>query len=88
MVEITLVTQDGSPSCRRVRRFLDGIRPVRPDLTIHEVTFASEEGMRLVHHHGILLPPAVFIDGRLVGAGLIREVDLREALAPASSRPT
>ncbi len=83
MVEVTLVTQDGCTPCRRVRKLLEGIRPEVPNLRVHEVTFTSEEGWRLVQQHGILLPPAVFVDGRLVGAGVIREIDLREALTPA-----
>lgn len=81
-----LVTQQGCKPCLRIKRILNEIGPTVPGLSVREVQFDSEEGVRLAEQHGILFPPAVFGDGRLLGKGKIREEDLRRALGAPPSR--
>ena len=47
---------------------------------MREVRLDSEEGIELALRHTILTPPAVFVDGRLLAKGKVREEDLRNAL--------
>jgi predicted thioredoxin/glutaredoxin len=42
-----------------------------PDLIVEEMEFASPNGSRLAMEHGILYPPAVFIDGTIIAKGKI-----------------
>jgi glutaredoxin len=84
--EVVLVTQDGCKPCLRVKRILGEIAPAVTDLSVREVQFDSEEGARLAAEHGILFPPAVIGDGRLIGKGKIREEDLRLALGVPAPR--
>ena len=74
------MTQDGCNPCRRVRRVLDGLTPGVAGLRDREVAFDSKEGLELATRHSIAFPPAVLVDGRLVGKGKIRESELRNAL--------
>ena len=77
---MVLVTQPGCNPCLRVKRILGEIARSAPGLAIREVRFDSEEGLRMAAIHGILFPPAVVADGRLLGKGKILESDLRLAL--------
>lgn len=54
--------------------------------SLREVRFDSEEGLELAGRHSILFPPAVIVDGQLVGKGKIREEDLRRALGAVPQR--
>ena len=63
-----------------MKRILAEIAPTVPDLSVREVLLASDEGWELATRHSILFPPAVIVDGVLVGKGKIREEDLRRAL--------
>lgn len=85
---VTLVTQDGCNPCLRVKRLLAGIRSEIGALEVREVQLDSEEGAELAVRHNILFPPAVFVDGRLVAKGKVREGELRTALnaTPAAFR--
>jgi hypothetical protein len=74
------VTQDGCKPCLRVKRILGEIAPTVPGLTVREVQLDSDEGLSLAQQHGILIPPAVIGNGRLLGKGKIREEDLRREL--------
>lgn len=42
-----------------------------PSLTIEEIEYHSAAGSKLAIEHGILYPPAVILEGRLVGKGKI-----------------
>ena len=81
-----LVTQEGCNPCLRVKRILGEIARTVPDLVVREVRFDSEEGVSLAQQHGILFPPAVIGDGRLVGKGKIREEDLYDAMGASFHR--
>jgi glutaredoxin len=79
-MQVLLLTQEGCNPCRRVKRILGEIAREVPDLTLTEASFDSERGMELAAQHQILYPPAVLLDGRLVGKGKIREEELRRAV--------
>ncbi len=77
--------REGCTPCLRVTRLLGEIARERPGLTIREVLMDSEEGIALALENGILVPPAVFLDGSLWAKGKIREEDLRRALGAPSA---
>lgn len=78
--EVILVSQEGCNPCLRVKRILDEIRGEGEGFDLREVRLDSDEGSGLAVRHSIFFPPAVFVDGRLVGKGKVREEDLRRAL--------
>lgn len=78
------MTQEGCNPCTRVKRILGEIGKEVPGLVVREVSLSSEEGMNLALEHTILFPPAVFIEGKLMGKGKIREEELRRQLGASS----
>jgi len=42
-----------------------------PELRLEEVEYSSESGAKLAIENGIAYPPAVFLDGKLIGKGKI-----------------
>lgn len=42
-----------------------------PNLTVEEVEFTSPAGTKLAVENGILYPPAVFVNGKLIAKGKI-----------------
>ena len=66
--------------CKYVKRVLGDLQLEIPEITVEEVDFGSEEGMKLAVQNQILYPPAVFFEGRLLVKGKIRENDLKEAV--------
>lgn len=42
-----------------------------PSLVVEEIDFASQAGSKLAVENGVLYPPAVFLDGKLIGKGKI-----------------
>lgn len=42
-----------------------------PSLVVEEINFASPAGSKLAMENGVLYPPAVFLDGKLIGKGKI-----------------
>lgn len=89
MPEVILVSQDGCKPCLRVKRLLEELRPEVAGLVVTEVALASEEGMRRAIEDGITYPPAVYVDGKFLAKGKVREEDLRRALGarPRASSP-
>lgn len=81
-----LLTQEGCNPCRRVKRILGEILKEVPSLNVREVSFDSDEGMKLAMQHNILFPPAIFIDGRMMAKGKVREEDLRRELGASPPR--
>lgn len=77
---VILVSQEGCNPCLRVKRILQEIDDRVDGLEVREVRLDSEEGIELALRHTILTPPAVFVDGRLLAKGKVREEDLRNAL--------
>ncbi|MGI0014104.1 MAG: glutaredoxin domain-containing protein [Nitrososphaera sp.] len=66
-----LVTSEGCKPCTRVKRFLKELQVDMPGLSLEEIDFASPAGSKLAVENAILYPPAVFIDGKLIGKGKI-----------------
>ncbi len=77
---VVLVTQDGCSACQRAKDAIGRVRRSRAEMEVEEIQFASDEGMRLVRSHGLLYPPAILVDGRLVAGGRDLEQNLRSAL--------
>ena len=42
-----------------------------PDLTVEELEFTSPNGSKLAMENGVLYPPAVFVNGKLIAKGKI-----------------
>lgn len=80
VVKIRVVTKEGCLPCKYVKRVLGELHLEIPEMTIEEVDFGSEEGMELAVQNQILYPPAVFLEGRLLMKGKIRENELKEAV--------
>lgn len=71
MVQILFVTSLGCTPCLRVKRILRELQDAMPDLAVEEVEFTSPSGSKLAIEHGILYPPAVFLNGTLIAQGKI-----------------
>ncbi len=83
---VTLVTQPGCNPCGRVKRLLNDLRAEGVEMQLREVVFASDEGRELAETHRIVYPPAVLVDGRLVGKGKILGPELRDAVVRGGAR--
>jgi len=66
-----LVTSPGCTPCLRVKRILNELQQEMPGLSVDEVDFASQVGLKLAGEHKILYPPAVIVNGTLIGQGKI-----------------
>jgi hypothetical protein len=65
------VTSLGCTPCLRVKRILTELNAKIPNLTVEEVEFTSPAGAKLAIENGILYPPAVFVNGKLIAKGKI-----------------
>lgn len=77
--KVLLITKEGCLPCLRVKRILNEMKNELPELSMDEVDFASESGMKLAIEFQVLYPPAVFIDD-MVFKGKIPEDELKEAI--------
>ncbi len=80
VTKIQVVTKEGCLPCKYVKRVLGDLGLEIPDMSIEEIDFGSEEGIKLAVQNQILYPPAVFVEGRLLMKGKIRENELKEAV--------
>lgn len=71
MVNVQLLTSEGCTPCLRVKRILGEIQTELPNLAVEEVEYTSSVGSKLAMENGILYPPAVFLDGKLIAKGKI-----------------
>ena len=78
MGRVLLVTSLGCTPCLRVKRILNELQVEMPDLAVEEVEFTSLSGSKLAIEHGILYPPAVFLNGTLIAKG---KIDAEEMIA-------
>jgi len=76
---VTLITAVDCHPCDCARQVLASIAGELP-LTVSEVPWDSHEGRQLVSRDGVAFPPAVYVDGTLVGCGRISERVLRRRL--------
>ncbi len=71
-----------------MKRLLGDITRSAPNVSVREVPYDSDEGLRLAATHSVLFPPAVIADGRLVGKGKIHEEELRREIGrPSAASP-
>lgn len=71
MAHAQLLTSEGCTPCLRVKRILRELQAELPSLKVEEVDYASPLGSRLAMENGVLYPPAVFLDGKLIAKGKI-----------------
>jgi hypothetical protein len=71
MPTAVLVTSYGCTPCLRVKRILTELQGEMPSLVIEELEFKSLSGSKLSNEHGVLFPPAVFLEGKLIAKGKI-----------------
>jgi hypothetical protein len=69
--KVLLITSLGCTPCTRVKRVLSELQSQIPNLTVEEMEFTSPGGSKLAVEHGILYPPAVFVNGTLIAKGKI-----------------
>ena len=71
MAIVQLLTSEGCTPCLRVKRILRELQTQLPNLAVEEVDYASPVGSKLAMENGVLYPPAVFLEGRLIAKGKI-----------------
>jgi hypothetical protein len=55
-----------------------------PSLSVEEVDFASPAGSKLAIENSVVYPPAVFLEGRLIGQGKIEADDMIATIREAN----
>lgn len=71
----------GCTPCLRVKRILNELQEKQPDIQVEEVEFTSPAGSKLAIENGVLYPPAVFLEGKLVAKGKIYADELTAAIS-------
>ena len=71
MPNVLLLTSYGCTPCLRIKRILNELQAEMPNLSIEEVEFKSLSGSTLSIKNGVLYPPAVFLEGKLLAKGKI-----------------
>lgn len=84
VLRVTLVTASACHLCGHAREILTRISRTWP-VALSEVQWASPDGQQLVRRDGVPFPPALYIDGALVGYGRVSEGRLRRILERRSS---
>ena len=79
LVRATLVTAPDCQLCNHARQVLDRLGDTWL-LRVREVAWQSPEGQALVRRDGVAFPPALYIEGALVGYGRLSEGRLRRTL--------
>lgn len=82
MIEATLVSTPDCHLCERAREVVKKVA-AGGDVHIDEVDWDSAEGRALVEREGVPFPPALFVNGELVGYGRLSEGALRRHLGAA-----
>lgn len=80
MTHVLVLGKDGCNPCNRVKRILREMRADGLAFDVEEVDMGSERGTSLAIRHNVIYPPAVFVDGRLLCWGKVRESELQTAL--------
>ncbi len=80
MPKVLLVTSEGCTPCLRVKHILKELQAEMSDLTVEELDFRSSVGSKFAIENEILYPPAVFLDGKLIGKGKILAETLMAAI--------
>ncbi len=84
MVNVQLLTSEGCTPCLRVKRILRELQAELANLAIEEVEYASSQGSKFARENGILYPPAVFLEGKLIAKGKIDAQSLVETIRKES----
>jgi glutaredoxin len=71
MVRVLVLTSEGCKPCTRVKRILTELQTELTSLRIETLDMTSPEGTKLAIENQVLYPPAVFIEGKLLGKGKI-----------------
>ena len=79
-MKLQLVTNSGCVHCNQIKATLEKIKPDYKELVVEEVSTTTEEGMKLVQQHGIMVSPGVIIGGKLAFQGGATEKQLRKKL--------
>ena len=68
----------GCTPCLRVKRYLTEFHAKNPQIEVEEIEFSSQVGSKLAVENGVLYPPAVFLEGKLIAKG---KVDAEKMIA-------
>lgn len=82
-LEVILVTKEDCPNCDRVRAALTRARHDYRHLEVTEVDLDEPLGRALAIEQGILMVPALIINGRLRLVGDASEKDIRREIEKA-----
>lgn len=86
MSHLLLLTSEGCTPCLRVKRILKQLQAESPDISIEEVEYTSTAGAKLAIENNITYPPAVFVDGKLIGKGKIYAEQVVKAIQAHGAR--
>ena len=86
MAHMLLLTSEGCTPCLRVKRILNKLGAQFSDISIEEVEFTSVAGAKLAIENNIIYPPAVFLDGKLIGKGKIYSEQIAAAVQTHGAR--
>jgi len=84
VLRVTLVTAPACHLCDHAREVLARLGRTWP-VALSEVQWTSPDGQELVRRDGVPFPPALYIDGALVGYGRVSEGRLRRTLERRAS---
>ncbi len=71
MSKVILLSSVGCTPCLRVKRYLNEFHAKNPQIEVEEIEFSSQVGSKLAVENGVLYPPAVFLEGKLIAKGKI-----------------
>ena len=71
MAKVILLSSVGCTPCLRVKRHLNEFHAKNPQIEVEEIEFSSQVGSKLAVENGVLYPPAVFLEGKLIAKGKI-----------------
>ena len=71
-MEVVILSQDGCSWCDDVKRTITAAS-MRYPINVRVIDIGSAEGSAMGLATGVMFPPAVFIDGRLLGYGHLSE---------------
>jgi glutaredoxin len=86
MPHLLVLTSEGCTPCLRVKRIVNELQAEFPDISIQEVEFTSAAGGELAIENNITYPPAVFLDGKLIGKGKIYSEQIVTAVQTRGAR--
>lgn len=68
------------PTCAKVKKIIEEIKPNFPELKFEEIDITSEQGQKMVQKYSIMSSPGIMIDGELFSTGGVNKEKLIKKL--------